>query len=586
MIIKNEDRIISPEIFQAVPFARPSVLHHRQGLPENSAESSTRHPITIHELPSQAIGLGRMTDSQNLLNDVRPSGFRDNPLLGAWDRNVFFILLAGLIIQLISALNAIGYWHPDQHHSIIEFATYKLGITPAELMAREFPEQVRSTIQVYLFLGFYKAMQCLQLGDPYTAHTILRVITSLLNFILYNYIILRTFRNDGRQTLYILLLIANFSWTLPYIRTLFNSESFGGLTYFSAILLYQYLSARSMTVWKGLLVGFILSLAFFFRFQMGFAMIGLGIWLLFFEKVSLPTISGIALGFLVGTFLNVLLDSHYYGQFAFTPYNYWEINLITGRAMGSNSVLHYVNILSLALMAPPLSIILLFFVGRGLYKNVRDPYSLSVIFFILLHCLVPHKEERFLFPIFGILTVILGYGLRDYLNKWPARIQKAHLPSAMKYIVLISVVFNAVLLILLLFVPIAQHIEFSKKLNQYFNTTIPVTVIFYQRTPYETPFARKVATYYLHGKKPNIAIKTIQDRSEFLRIVKDHEPGTYFVSTLDRLVKDNLLQEMDCKTLLISSSFLIRLNTLVERGGGPVLPELWALYACGGERTE
>jgi len=578
--------MISPEIFEAAPFGQRSVLHHGQKLPENPSESSAGPFITIHDFTLQAIGPGMKTDSRNLLDDGRSPVFPKQLLLGIWDRNVFFIIFSGLIVQMISALNAIGYWHPDQHFSIIEFATYKLGITPFELMARELPEQVRSTIQVYLFLGFYKAMQSLQLGDPYTAHTILRVITSLLNFTLFNTIILRTFRNDNRPTLYILLLIANFSWALPYIRTLFNSESFGGLTYFSAILLYQYLSVRSMTVWKGLMVGFVLSLAFFFRFQMGLAMIGLGIWLLFFEKVSLQTISGIVLGFLVGTFLNVLLDSHFYGQFVFTPYKYWEINWITGRAMTPKSFWHYVNILSLALTAPPLSFILLFFLGRGLYKNFRDPYSLSVIFFILAHCFIPRKEERFLFPVFGILPVILGYGLRDYLNKLPTRLQKADLPSAVKFILLISTVLNAVLLLLLLFVPVAQHIGFSKKLNQYFTETIPVTVIFYQRTPYETPTARKVATYYLHGKKPNIMMKTIQKRSEFLRIVKDHEPGTYFVSTYDRLVKDNLLQEMDCKSLLISSGFLFRLNTLVERMGGPVLPELWALYACGGEKVE
>lgn len=525
-------------------------------------------------------------DSRSFLNEVHKPMFHNRALPGFLDRNVYIILFSALVIQMISALNAIGYWHPDQHHSIIEFATYKMGITPVELMARELKEQVRQTIQVYLFLEFYKTMQFLHLGDPYTAHTILRVITSLLNFTLFNYIILRTFRNDSRQTLYTVLLIANFSWSLPYIKTLFSSESFGGLTYFSAILLYQHFRARSMTVWKGTLVGFVLSLAFFFRFQMGFAMIGLGIWLLFFDKASWRTISGIVMGFLVGTALNVLLDSHYYGQFAFTPYTYWKINLIEGRAMGAKSVWNYVGILSVALAAPPLSAVLLFFVGRGLIKEIRDPYSLSVIFFLLLHCLVPHKEPRFLFPVFGILPVILGYGVRDYLDTLPARIREVGLSKTVKYLVSISVLVNAVLLLLLLFLPVAQHIAFSKQLNEYFDKNTPVTVIFYQRTPYETPSARNVATYYLHGKKPNIAMETIQGRSEFLRRVKDHEKNTYFVSTYDRLKKDHLLAEMDCTPLLVSSRFLVRVNALLERVTGAVLPELWALYDCKGGRAE
>ena len=136
------------------------------------------------------------------------------------------------------------------------------------------------------------------------------------------------------MTLYTLLIIANFSWALPYIRTLFNSETFGGLAYFSAILLYKYFSTRSMTVWKAMLVGFVLSLAFFFRFQMGFAMLGLGIWLIFFEKASPKIMAGLATGFLIGTAGNVFLDSLYYGEFAFTPYTYWKVNIIDGRAMG------------------------------------------------------------------------------------------------------------------------------------------------------------------------------------------------------------------------------------------------------------
>jgi len=463
---------------------------------------------------------------------------RSHALPGTEDKYVRIILFSGLVIQIIWAINAIGYWHPDQHHSIIEFATYKLGITPAELMAREFPEQVRQTLQVYVFLGFYKVMQFLHLDNAYTAHTILRLITSLLNFTLYNYIILRTFKNNRRLTLYTLLIIANFSWALPYVKTLFNSETFGGLAYFSAILLYKYFSTRSMTVWRAMLVGFVLSLAFFFRFQMGFAMLGLGIWLTFFEKASSKTIAGMATGFLIGTAFNVLVDSTYYGEFAFTPYTYWKINIIDARATGKvEPIWHYVGNLALFLTAPPVSFILLFFLGKGLYKKFDDPYSLSVIFFLLVHCLVPHKEPRFLFPVLGILPVIIGYGLGDYLDQLPDKIGKRDFAVGIRSLVFVSVLVNTVLLVILLLVPVAQHIAFTKTLNEYFDKDVPVTVIFYQRTPYETQTVQNIASYYLHSKKPNIELMTVNDRSEFLERMNNHEKGTYFVSTYDRLVK-------------------------------------------------
>jgi phosphatidylinositol glycan class B len=388
-------------------------------------------------------------------------------------------------------------------------------------------------------------------------------------------------------TLSLLLVLSCFSWSLPYIRTQFNSETFGGLVYFSAILLYRGFRSRPMAVWQAMLVGFVLSLAFFFRFQMGFAMIGLGIWFLFFDRPSFRILTGIAVGFLLGTALNVCLDSLYYGEFAFTPYNYWKTNIIDKRALRTaKSVWNYVGILSVVLSAPPLSAVLLFFVGRGLYKKFSDPYCLSVIFFFLVHALVPHKEPRFMFPIFGILPVILGYGLRDYLSKLPAEIRKTDFSTLVRRTVVISAVVNVVLLTLMLFVPVAQHIAFSKKLNDYFDRDRAATVVFYQRTPYETPSVRNVATYYLHSKKPNLTFVTIQDRSEFLETMRHHEEGTYFVSTYDRLVKDKLVDEMDCKPLLVASRPLVLVNRLLQKMNGPVLPEQWALYDCGRERAQ
>ncbi|MEW6184635.1 MAG: hypothetical protein AB1585_02715 [Thermodesulfobacteriota bacterium] len=503
------------------------------------------------------------------------------PILG--ERAVFWVLLSGLIIQFISALYATGYWHPDQQHSIIEFATYKMGITPANLMAQELKEQVRPTLQVYLFLGYFKAMQFLHLGDPYQAHTFLRILTSLLNFILFHYILLRIFSQDRKQTLILLLLISNFSWSLPYLRTLFTSENLGGLAFFSAVLLYQYFSARSMTFGKSLLVGGVLGLAFFFRFQMGFAMIGLGLWLLFVEKSSLSTLCGIAMGFLILSGLNYLLDSHFYGQWVFTPYKYWEINITLGRAMQTKSFLIYIGMLSIALSAPPLSIVFLYHLGKGLYQKFTDPYCLSFFFFLLAHCLIPHKEERFVFPLYGILPLILGYGLRDVLNGLKPRFWKVQWSLAFKSLIAVSLTINLLLLVLLLFIPVAQHIEFSRRLTRYFQDQAkPVKLVFYQRTPYETPSVRNVATYYLLAKNPKVEMETIRDRSEFLSKLKNPEAGTYFVSTLDRLKKDNLTEEMNCTRLLVSSPFLLGANALLEKWGGPVLPELWGLYDCRG----
>jgi hypothetical protein len=224
---------------------------------------------------------------------------------------------------------------------------------------------------------------------------------------------------------------------------------------------------------------------------------------------------------------------------------------------------------------------LVVFLFIGLYKKFADPYSLSVIFFLLVHFMVPHKEPRFLFPIVGVLPVILGYGLRDFLNWRTNRKTRTAFMMGLEAVVLISILLNGILLVLLLSVPVAQHIAFSKKINDYFSDE-PVKVVFYQRTPYETPTVQNVATYYLHSKKPNIAAITVENRSELLEKIENHEKGTYFVSTYDRLVKDQLVDEMDCTSLAVSSRLLARINRWVQKEYDLVLPELWALYECRG----
>jgi hypothetical protein len=503
----------------------------------------------------------------------------------SWTRDLVLTLAIALVVQVVSAWNAIGYWHPDQHHSIIEFATYELGITPEELMAREFAEQVRQTLQVYVFLVFYRAMDAIGLGDAYDAHTVLRLVTSLMTFALFNAIALRTFRDDPPFIRYSVLLLTNFTWTFPYIRTLFSSEVYGSLVFFSAIYLYERLRERerepTVSLWGAGVVGLLLSLAFFFRFQMGFATIGFGVYLLLVDARRYRTLTAIFVGFLVGTAVNVAFDSLYYGRFSFTPYSYWSINITDGRALGPKPVWHYLGILSISLAAPPLSFVLTFFAAKGAVMKWKDPYVLSAAVFLAAHSIVPHKEPRFLFPLLPVLPVVAGYGLRATCRFVREGYGWSQFSLATKALVGFSAAFNLALLAILTFVPVAQHISFSKIMNEYLQDDGPVTIVFFERTPYETPTSRNVATYYQHFKSPNVELRPARARPEFVFLLRSRPPATYFVTTRDRLLRHRLSEEMHgCQRLLVSSRFLLWLSQILEASNAPPLPEIWELYRC------
>jgi len=494
---------------------------------------------------------------------------------------IYLILLTALIIHIIQAVQAVGYFHPDQHFSIIEFASYKLGMTSADQMAWEFPNKVRPTIQVYLFLGFYHILDFLGLGDAYTSLTILRVIVVLLNFALFNYIILKEFKNNNQTLLIIILLVGNFSWIFPYYKTLFNSENFGAIFYFGSLILFQHFKSKSLKIGHSILVGFLLSLSFYFRFQMGFAMMGLGIWFLFYEKMQVKHILALSAGFLLGAGMNTLIDSLYYGDFNFIPFTYWKINIIDGRAAGTGTspFWYYLADLAAVLSAPFLSFIFLFYVFKGFIKKFRNPYVLSVIFFLLFHFMVGHKEERFLFPIFGILPVILGYGLKDTIQKIQLKNGFFKLNWSIKIIVAFSLVLNFLLLYFLLTVPYSQSIYFAKEINQQFEKSDrKIEIVCFQRTPYELPSSNFHA-FYWHFKNENVLFKKIDDLETYKSLVNNPPPDTYFAITFDKMI-NNDLEEMDKTSvpLVSSSKKAASLNRWLHQKKLFIIPDIWMLY--------
>jgi phosphatidylinositol glycan class B len=496
------------------------------------------------------------------------------------DKPIFLILCTGFIVQLISSYQAIGYWHPDQHFSVIEFASYKLGITPENLLAWEYPNKVRPTIQVYMFILFSHLLKILNIENGYTVLSILRILLGMLNFILFNYLILKHFGKDRRIILYSILIIANFSWSFPYVRTLFNSEIMASLVFFGAIALYEYFGKNNLSPTKILFIGFLFSCAFFIRFQIAFAFIGFIIWTLFYQKIGIKMILILNTGFLLGILLNFLLDSYYYDELTFTPLTYFKINLIDGRASatGTEPVWYYLGILSGVLTAPPLSIFLFLLMLWGFYRNFGSVYSLIALIFIFAHFLVPHKEERFLFPIWNIMPLIVGYGLRDLLQNHGDRLKKKWYKVALISIVPTSFVFNIILLLLTFIIPVCQSVSFYRNINHYFREEGKISMVYYQRTAFETPAVKNVHFYYKYFQNSNIVDEKIMSRDEILDLIEKGHENMYFGSTFGRVIEDFPQLEKNSEAIIASSKVLYKINCWLLEKNLPVIPEIWVVY--------
>jgi phosphatidylinositol glycan class B len=489
------------------------------------------------------------------------------------DRRLQLLLSASLIVQVIICLTAVGVYHPDQYFQIIEFSSYQLHRPSAAGHVWEFTAHLRPTMQVYLFSAYYSVCTTLGIRDPYLQLTVLRVVFGLALFVLYNGICLYYFRHE-RRVLYCVLLILNFSWILPYTRTLYSSEMLSSFLFFGALFLYE-VTDRSggRGRWIALLTGFVFSLAFYARFQTGFAMAGFLLWMLLSRgerRLCWP----LALGFVAGVGLNTILDAGFYHQMVFTPYLYFKVNIIEGKAasMGTASFLLYVGVLAALVFAPPLSLVLLYTGFRtALLKKMGQPLVLSIVFFILGHCFIAHKEERFLFPVLNVLPVVVGWGLPGLFDWWERRRKGMRLLFG--GMVFFSIGLNFLLLGLLMITPYSQELYFTSLLKRNFGSR-PVTIYTLDRTPFETEH-RLPFIFYQQGV-PNLNFRTVgvNDSLRFVPAKSEYVTATYN----DIKGQEGLLDSLGYQRVLYSSRLLWGINEFLAARGVNTINDIWVLY--------
>ncbi|MVM35349.1 hypothetical protein GO755_35330 [Spirosoma sp. HMF4905] len=483
-----------------------------------------------------------------------------------YDSRLRWLLFVSLLVQIIFCITEVGFFHPDQHFQLIEFSSWQMGEPSGATSVWELTSHIRPTLQVYLFSGFIESCRFFHINDAYTQLTILRLIIGLVGFALFNALGIYYFKSN-RKLLYVVLLLINLSWSLPYIRTLFNSEMASSLVFFGAILLYEIKKEKFLYV---LLTGFLFSLAFYFRFQIAFGIIGFALWMLLIER-KYTQITPMLIGFSIGVALNICLDFYFYHQFVLTPYNYYRINITEGKAaeFGTSSPLYYIVELLLVIGTPPLSFFLFYYSLKGALKQYSQPLVFAVVFFIIGHCLVAHKEERFLFPVLNVLPIIAGWGLLSFANYYQQA--KNNIQTFLKGVLYFSTVLNIIVLILVSLNPISQAVEFSRKLANTFKDSNP-TIYCLHRTPFETE--NKLPLAFYRRSVTNINLIRIQD-ADSARYLKNAWLVTTYNDAKDKLP---FLQSLGFKPQFYSSSALWNINQFLESKEINTINEIWVLY--------
>ena len=332
------------------------------------------------------------------------------------------LFLIGVFAHLIMAIFSIGFHQFDEHFQIIEFLNFKLFGGPEKDLPWEYRDQIRPWFQVFLYYFLVYPFKAIGLDSPFFITWVLRTITGLFGLVctwtLKDWLI-EKFENDEIKVKASLFFLTLF-WFVPYIHVRTSAESLSlafGLLGFSLFLK----NLEKENFLPSLLTGLILSFSYLAKSQGAIAVAFLWFWAVAFHYKRWRFLTYVAVGVLLGIGLGVVVDYWGYGNWTFSPWNYYRVNIIEDRAAGFGVDPWYYYIKkSFSRGIAPLSLPLIIGTIAFWIKFWKSPLTWFTLPFVLVHTLIGHKELRFLFPVMAV-TPLMTYMV---WNEWKHRDHK------------------------------------------------------------------------------------------------------------------------------------------------------------------
>ena len=313
----------------------------------------------------------------------------------------------GLFFHILAIIFSIGFFRHDEQREVLQVVGFKLGAYNDSYLSVQFHSMLRNWLHPLLYIWPSQIYLLFFKFNPFYLAITYRFISSLLG-ITSLWLLYKSFEQeivgDRYQNLY--FLFAGTLWYLPFLHARTANENLCSSFFIFGLYFLTKKETFKNALWAGLMFG----LSFMLRFQMIAMIVPTILWFLYFKKYPFKKYLILSLFFLIVVGICSLLDSYYYGQWTFTPWNYFNINIIHKYAASFGVTPWYDYFIQATKDGvPPLS---LFFIFIYLVLWIRFPRSLLTFItlpFFLIHCLIGHKEFRFIFPIVFFLPMIFTF---------------------------------------------------------------------------------------------------------------------------------------------------------------------------------
>lgn len=317
-----------------------------------------------------------------------------------------------ILFYLVTCFFSSGYHHFDEHYQILEFATYKLGLTDPYNLAWEFTARIRPSLQPTIAFLVIKALIYIGVKSPHLWAFSLRLLTAISAIFVIKKFIDSFLPEINRKVAPYYIIFSYLLWFLPYVNVRFSGETWSGLSFLIAIVLVRHTKFSWLWV-QFLLVGIAFGFSILFKYQAGILVLGSIVWQIFIKRIRLQDFVVIILSIVLILFLGFLLDCWFYNDLVITIQNYYQVNISQNIAsiFGVSPWYQYIVYILIAPIFPVGCLILISLIIL-IYRDPRNQILWAIIPFVIIHSIIPHKELRFLFQIinFAPLIICLGYG--------------------------------------------------------------------------------------------------------------------------------------------------------------------------------
>jgi phosphatidylinositol glycan class B len=470
---------------------------------------------------------------------------------------------------VLAAFFSRGYYDTDEQFQVLEFLNARLGRAPYSGLAWEYQKQMRSWVQPMIYELPTRALIAIGVSDPFDWAFAIRLLTALVGWL--SIVALarccRVWFEDRRWSEWAVRLLCLF-WFLPFLHARTSSESLAGSFFVLAVAWVALTLPRAGTmdcgVTRGRLTcaGALLGLSFFCRFQMGIAIAAFGAGLVLIERMRDRRLVWLGSSFAAALALGTCLDSWGYGHWVFTPWNYFDQNLLQGAAasVGRSPWDYYFT--QLWEQIPPLGALVLVGVIAGWIARPRHMLSYTSIAFVAAHSWIAHKESRFAFPIAAFAPVLAAFAL--------ARLRDFRFPRALRVAVAILLVFDAGVLFVVSLKPAVAQIGFYQAV---FRHEPPIRELYRGELDPYSPFGLPIAFYRPDG----LTERTLHTPAELLAGLSAGQDAWLFYENFE-LTGDAAGLAAHCS--LEYTTYPAILHSLTFLAGPRRFANRWSLYRC------